>query len=138
MSEILKGLTKTTKVKIPTWPVSLPISPLLASYSESHSTLVTSVTTGNKSLLIRKNSSRALDRLNVSFNFTRAQVDYFLTFFYDTLSGGALRFQFIHPRKLSEIEVSFDPTNDQAFTVTPQANATMQWYEVSFSMVIWN
>lgn len=123
---------------IPTWPATLPVSPLLAEYSETHSTLATSVTTGNKSILLRRNTTRAQDRLSVSFVFTRQQVEYFTTFFYDTLAGGTLRFSFTHPRTLQVIECSFDPTTDQGFTIEPAGNDTMKHYHVAFTLIIWN
>lgn len=123
---------------IPIWPASLPLSPLLAEYSETHSSLATNVTTGNKSILLRRNTTRAQDRLNLSFNLSRQQVAYFTTFFYDTIAGGSMRFSFTHPRTLQEIECSFDPTSDQGFTISPAGNATMKYYKVSMTFIIWS
>lgn len=121
---------------IPTWPDSLPIAPLLADYSETKSSLAQAVTTGNKSILLRRNSTRAQDKLNVSFALNRQQTKYFEQFFYDTLAGGTLRFTFRHPRTLETIEASFDPTSEQALTITPQES--MEIYKVTFTLIIWN
>lgn len=121
---------------VPSWPASLPVAPQLATYSENYSSLAQAVTTGNKSLLVRRNGTRAQDKINVSFMLNRQQVEYFETFFYDTLAGGTLRFTFRHPRTRQVIDVSFDPTSDQVFTVEPQQ--TMEVFKVSFTLIIWS
>lgn len=124
------------KITIPIWPFTLPLSPLLDSYEETHSSLAQAVTSGNKSILLRRNATRAQDKLDVAFMLNRQQVGYFTTFFYDTLAGGSLRFHFEHPRTLEQIEVSFDPTAEKAFNVTPQQS--MDIYKVSFTLIVWN
>lgn len=123
-------------MNIPIWPESLPLAPLLAAYNESHSSLAASVTTGNKSILLRRNATRAQPKLNVAFALSRKQVEYFETFFNDTLAGGTLRFTFEHPRKRENIEVSFDPTNESGFTIEPQDS--MEVYKVSFTLIVWD
>lgn len=120
------------------WPPSLPQAPLLSAYNERYSSTVTSVTTGNKSLLIRKNSSRAQDRLEVAFIVTRKQVEIFKTFFNDTLDGGSRRFYFEHPRTLEDVECSFDPTTDAPFTITPADNITMEYFKITATFIVWN
>lgn len=124
------------RMNIPMWPDGLPIAPLLADYNETKSSLAQSVTTGNKSILLRRNSTRAQDKLNVSFALNREQTAAFEQFFYDTLAGGTLRFSFRHPRTLKTIEASFDPTSDQAITIAPMES--MKVYKVSFTLIIWN
>lgn len=121
---------------IPDWPVTLPKSPQLADYSETHSSLAQSVTTGNKAIILRRNSTRAQDKLNVTFMFSRQQTKYFTAFFYDTLAGGTLRFNFEHPRTLEKVEVSFDPTSEQGFTIEPQES--MNIYKISFTLIVWD
>lgn len=119
------------------WPASLPIAPLLATYNERYASTVTAVTTGNKSLLVRKNSSRAQNRLDVAFMLNKKQVEYFKTFYNDILDGGSTRFYFQHPRTLEDIECSFDPTTDQPFTITPADNLTMKYYKLVATFIIW-
>lgn len=121
---------------IPNWPSSLPISPLLDSYQETYTSLAQSVTSGNKSLLVRRNSTRSQDRLQVSFNLNKTQVSYFERFYYDTLAGGTLRFNFTHPRTGNVIEVSIDPTSDSSFTVTP--NNSNFYYKLDLTLIVWN
>lgn len=123
-------------MNIPIWPDSLPLSPLLDAYEETHSSLAQSVTSGNKSILLRRNSTRAQSKLSVAFALRRKEVEYFTAFFYDTLAGGTLRFTFEHPRTRKQIEVSFDPTSDQAFTIQPQQ--TMELYKIAFTLIVWD
>lgn len=127
---------RSIKANIPTWPDTLPPAPQLDGYNETHSSLTTSVTTGNKSLLIRRNSTRAQDRLNLTFMMNRKQVSYFEQFFYNTLAGGSLRFNFTHPRTLETIECSFDPTNDDSITITAQES--MNLFKVEVVFIVWN
>lgn len=121
---------------IPIWPTTLPQAPLIENLSERYTTLAQSVTSGNKSILVRRNSTRAQDRLAVSFNLTRAQVGYFEKFYYDTLAGGTLRFSFTHPRTKNTIEVSIDPTSDSSFTIEP--NGSMNFFLLTLQLIIWN
>lgn len=123
-------------MNIPTWPDSLPLSPLLDAYNEKHSSLAQSVTTGNKSILLRRNSTRSQTRLNVEFALNRKQTEYFETFFYTTLAGGTLRFTFRHPRKNKDVEVSFDPTSDDGFSIEPQQS--MEIYKIAFTLIVWD
>lgn len=121
---------------LPSWPVSLPIAPLLAAYLENHPSLSTSVTTGNKSKLIRKTSSRTQIPIVVEFNFSEAQMNVFETFFYNTLEGGAIRFTFVHPRTKQLVEVSFDPSQQNVFTISP--NGSMRYFKVTTQFLVWS
>ena len=121
---------------LPEWPSTLPVAPLISAYAETHKTLVTAVTTSNKSVLIRKNATRAQPTFTVDFNLTAAQTAFFETFFYDTLEGGAIRFTFKHPRLGTNIEVSFDPTQDSAFTIDPQGG--MENFKITTKFLVWN
>lgn len=121
---------------LPTWPVGLPIAPLLAEYTEPNKSLVTSVTSGNKSKIVRKTSSRTQRPLTVAFNLSASQVELFETFFYSTLEGGAIRFTFTHPRTLDNIECSFDPGQETAFTITPQDS--MSYFKVTTNFIVWD
>lgn len=119
------------------WPDSLPLAPLLADYHEGFTGVTTSVTTGNKSILIRRNSSRAQNRLYVAFLFNKEQVEYFETFFFDVLNGGSERFMFEHPRTRREIECSFDPTQNEPFTITPMEGLSMTYFKMESTFLIW-
>lgn len=119
-----------------TWPILLPQAPLLADFQEISTSTTSSVTTGNKSILVRRNTTRSQDRLKVSFHFTREQVDIFNEFYYDVLGGGAKIFYFKHPRTLKIIMVSFDPTSEQGFQLTPLGS--MNHYKVDATFLIWD
>ena len=121
---------------LPEWPSSLPVAPLIAAYNETHKTLATAVTTGNKTVLVRRNATRAQKTFTTNFSFTAAQVSTFETFFYTTLEGGAMRFTFKHPRKGTTIEVSFDPTQDSAFTIDPEGG--MDCLKITTKLLVWD
>lgn len=125
-----------TTISLPAWPSSLPLAPLIDAYNEAFPSLMANVTTGNKSLLLRKMASRSQITLDISFNLTEEQATIFEEFFYLTLDGGSLRFTFTHPRKKTEIEVSFSPTQQTAFTLKP--NGSMEFFEVSFQLLVWS
>ena len=121
---------------LPAWPASLPVAPLLDAYSEAFPSLIANVTTGNKSMLIRKMATRSQIVLNVEFNLTKEQASIFEDFYNLTLDGGAARFTFTHPRKNEEIEVSFAPSQQSAFTLTP--NGSMNNYKISLQLLVWS
>lgn len=125
-----------TEIVLPAWPGTLPLTPLLDAYNEAYPTLIANVTTGNKSMIVRKMATRSQTILSTSFNLTKAQAEIFEDFFYITLDGGAGRFTFTHPRKKEAIEVSFSPTQNEAFTLTP--NGSMDFYKVSMKLIVWS
>lgn len=125
-----------TEISLPSWPEALPLAPLLDAYDEAHPSLISNVTTGNKSMIVRKMATRSQVVLSTSFNLTRDQASIFEDFFYITLDGGASRFTFTHPRKKEEIEVSFSPTQNEAFTLSP--NGSMDFYELAMQLIVWS
>lgn len=124
------------EVSFPVWPPSLPVQPLIDAYNETVPILTSNVTTGNKSIIVRKNSSRIQTFMSVSFNFNKEQMDLFEEFYSQTLSGGANIFTFTHPRKKVTLEVSFSPRQETAYTVAP--NGSMEFFKVSAEFMIWN
>lgn len=123
-------------VAIPSWPVTLPTAPLFAAYSEQHPSLAAVVTSGNKSKLIRKTSTRAQVPISVEFNFSKDQMTLFENFVYTTLEGGAIRFTFKHPRTEQVVDVSFDASQQNLFTIVP--NGSMEYFKVSTQFLIWS
>lgn len=123
-------------VSLPVWPSALPRQPLLDALEESFPSLISNVTTGNKSMIVRKMASRSQTKLSVSFNFTKEQMQTFEDFFNQTLDGGSVRFTFKHPRKKQNVTVSFSPTQNVAFTSVP--NGSMNYFKVQAEFIIWN
>ena len=83
----------------------------------STKSLASVVTTGNKSAIIRRNTTRS--QTPIAFNFTKEQVAFFETFSMILLVGESS--SFTHPRKTT-IEVSFDPSQEEVYTIEPQDN----------------
>lgn len=120
---------------IPTWPVSLPQEPLIAGFTEEKKSLITSVTTGNRSMIVRKVASRTQNKITVSFNFSDEEMDTFENFFNNVLDGGANVFTFEHPRTHVVYNMSFDPSQSVAYKVEP--NGSMRFFKVSTSFIVW-
>ena len=123
------------EVTIPTWPDSLPLSPLIAAFQEEGKSLARAVTSGNKSVIVRKIATRTQRPISVAFNLSAEQVETFEQFFYGTLDGGVGRFSFTHPRTTDVIEVSFDPSQTTAFTIAPQSS--MRYFKLTAKFIIW-
>lgn len=123
---------------LPVWPPTLPIAPLLADFSEEIPGLATNMVTANKSLLIRRSCTRRQHKLNLAFHFTRLQTSYFEQFYNDGLLEGKRRFEFEHPRTRRVIEVSFDPTEEQCYSITPYITAKMEHYKVACRFIVWD
>ena len=116
--------------------MSLPVAPLIAAYQEEAKTLAKSITSGNKSLIVRKLATRTQRPISVAFNLSAEQVETFELFFNNTLDGGVGRFSFTHPRTGEEIEVSFDPTQSTAFTISPQSS--MRYFKLTAKFIVWS
>lgn len=121
---------------IPSWPSTLPSRPQRTSYQEQIPGMSQVVTTGNKSLLVRRNSTRAQEKLSVVYVLSSDQVEYLKMFYNDTLAAGTLRFNYTHPVTGKVIEVSFDPSSENGLTITP-FEKTLHW-QVSMTFIIWS
>lgn len=98
------------------WPISLPTTPTVASYSESSGVniLRTAMDAGPAKMRYR---GKRPDILNCAFIMTKEQVATLATFVNTTISG-VKRFNFTHPRTGSSVEVRLIPTDaDQLYTV---------------------
>ncbi len=123
-------------VSLPTWPTTLPQVPQKTSYQEVYTSLATSVVTGNKTKLIRRQATRAQDKISAIYVLSAAQVTDFESFYYNTLAGGTLRFTFPHPRTYVMTEVSLDPTSEQGFTLTPYESTL--YFQLAITFLVWN
>ena len=108
---------------MPTWPNTLPVSPLLDGFSETlPETLIrTKMETGPDK--VRARTSAGVRKFQMSFMFDRAQTATFDRFYQNTINGGALSFSFVHPRT--------DEVMDQRLTKAPQyMSANSKFFKV--------
>lgn len=134
-------------MSIPTWPVNLPVTPLITGYEETLYTGVRHMTAANRAPLIRRNAVLRMRMIKCSFILNQPQLEILEDFVYDTLAGGALRFSFTHPRTKETIECSFHSSGDDSplYTIgeprgTKLASDTEQYniyYEISFNLIVW-
>lgn len=107
------------------WPATLPIRPLVDGYSDAapNNVLRTSMDIGPAKT--RRRSAAAPFPITASFNLTAAQAEALYIFANDTLKGGALRFEWQHPRTGATIECRIVPSDKELVKFTP--NGPLRW-----------
>lgn len=83
---------------MPTWPVTLPQYVLEAGYQEQmeDQTIESQVDAGPAK--VRRRFTASVRRFQVVVQMTPAEADIFEDFFLNTLQGGSLSFDWVHPR----------------------------------------
>lgn len=101
---------------MPTWPLSLPTTPLQSSYREGQqagSAIRSNVETGPPKQ--RNRFTACIKPFQVAYAMTGAQLDTFWTFYRTTLGNGALSFDGLpHPRTQAAATHRFDASNPPA------------------------
>jgi hypothetical protein len=87
-----------------TWPVTLPAYPLLEGFQESvpDTTIRTDMEQGPAK--VRQRTTAGVRKMSLSYLMSKTQVAALESFYLTTLQGGALAFDFTHPR--SNVTVS--------------------------------
>lgn len=93
-------------MSIPTWPASLPAYPT-RNYSEESGVIILR-TPMEAGIAKQRRRGQRPDILNCSFEMTREQVETLEVFTKETLAGVS-RFNTLHPRKQTNIEVRIVP-----------------------------
>jgi hypothetical protein len=83
---------------MPTWPVSLPQTPLIAGYSEQPPDIIVETKMDAGPPKARRRFSAGIRPIKVKMLMTTAQVETLDVFYITTLAGGALTFDYTHPR----------------------------------------
>lgn len=102
------------------WPVTLPLRPLVEGYSDAapNNVLRTSVDIGPAKT--RRRSAAAPYPITANFVLTASQAADLDTFANTTLMGGALRFEWQHPRTGATIECRIVPSDKDLVKFTPE------------------
>lgn len=118
------------------WPSSLPVNPIADAYDEVQLSPVTRTKTEVGPGKQRRRFTATFKRFSVAFLLDRDQVDTFETFWADTLSHGALRFDLRHPRLDKTIEFRFPKgLGEDAFRIAPTSSEEDDdLFEVSFTL----
>lgn len=87
---------------MPVWPVSLP-KPLAAGFRETLpvTTIRTEMEQGPAK--VRRRTTAAIRKMSMSFLMTKAEIETLENFFLVTVAGGAIAFDFTHPRTGSTV-----------------------------------
>lgn len=101
------------------WPVSLPVQPLEKGYNEGipDNTLRSGNDAGPAK--VRRKAGLIPFPMAVVMLCTAAQVGTLQTFVNTTLSGGALRFEWTHPRTGATVEARFLPNGNKLVDLVP-------------------
>lgn len=83
---------------MPTWPVSLPQTPLIEGYSEQPPNIIIETKMDAGPPKARRRFSTGIRPIKIRMLMTTAQVEILDVFFVTTLQGGALTFDYNHPR----------------------------------------
>ena len=109
------------------WPATLPEEPLVRGYEETRPDMAVRTQADKGPPKVRRNTSKALRPMSVSFLLTATQAAALETFVSDTLGEGTYRFSWTHPRTGSAVEMLFLPVAEKRlYTLTPVGAAHWQ------------
>lgn len=83
------------------WPMELPQDVLIEGYDEKFSSQTIRTTMETGPAKVRRRTSAGVRSLSVSIDLSRDQADLLDAFYHVTLQGGALAFEWRHPRTQS-------------------------------------
>lgn len=92
---------------MPVWPVSLPQDVLIDGYDERPPDTTLRSTMDEGPAKVRRRFTAGVRVFSVTVALTRAQVETLDAFYRTDLQGGALRFDWTHPRTLAAVQFRF-------------------------------
>lgn len=115
------------------WPVTLPLRPLVEGFSDAapNNVLRTNMDVGPAKT--RRRSAAAPYPMTVQFSCTADQANTLYDFANTTLKGGALRFEWTHPRTGATIECRVVPSDRELVKFAP--SGANRWI-ASFSLEV--
>jgi hypothetical protein len=90
-----------------TWPDALPAYPLLDGFRETVPNTVIRTDMEQGPAKVRLRTTAAARAMSVSYLMNKTQVTALETFYLATLQGGALAFDFVHPRSNAVVSCRF-------------------------------
>ncbi len=114
-----------------TWPSSLPQSPLINGYSRTQQPQVARTPMDSGPAYQRRRFTAASKPITMMFNLDKAQRQTFWDFFNNTVSGGALPFDWVDPVDGSSVTFSF--VGD---SVPMETALSAEFYQIAVSMEI--
>jgi len=116
------------------WPISLPTAPLLRGLTEKRPDLTTRFSTDVGPAKVRARGTVGVTTFPCELLLTGTLVTTFDAFFYTTLAGGALTFDWTHPRLGTT--VSFRFVGPPEYTPAAPRQAGAERYRVKFTLEI--
>lgn len=108
------------------WPASLPDSPLVEGYQEKAPNLLIRQEVDQGPARVRRRCASRPWPMSATFILTKAEAATLETFAYTTLQGGALPFNWTHPRTGAAIDMRIVPGGDALYTLAP-AGSGVYW-----------
>jgi len=108
---------------MPTWPNTLPQSPLLDGFRETVPDITIRSTMDQGPAKVRLRTTAAVRTMALTYLMSKDQIAALETFYLATVQGGALSFTFTHPRSNTVMNCRFTrppeyvPTNGNFFRV---------------------
>ena len=119
---------------MPTWPASLPQKPLQRNYQENFGSTLVSTQMDKGPDKRRRRSTARVDTFQVSFIMDTTQVQTFENFVDNDLNGGALSYQWEHPRTGNTRSFRIVPQGqDNIFSLRPLSG---KLYEVTMQLEV--
>jgi hypothetical protein len=107
---------------MPAWPGTLPQYPLKQGYQRAGKAGLIRSGMEVGPAKVRRRTTAAVERMQLTFRMTAAERTAFLTFFETTVSGGVERFDFPDPETGATIVCRFaGGANEAPYTITPGA-----------------
>lgn len=92
---------------MPSWPETLPAFPLAESFRETLPDTAIRSPMEQGPAKVRLRTTAGVAHMSMSYVVSRAQAETLEDFYRDTLSGGSLAFDFMHPRKEQTVSCRF-------------------------------
>ncbi len=92
---------------MPSWPATLPASPLLERFRETAPNNVVRTEMEQGPAKLRQRTTAAVRTMIVSYLLSKAQVATLEAFYLTTLQGGTAGFDFTHPRTAATVSCRF-------------------------------
>lgn len=92
---------------MPSWPSTLPQTPLLRSYGETPPNLVLRTSMDAGPAKVRRRFTAGVRQFSFDFQLTGAQLEILDSFFMDDLAAGSTAFDFPSPRTGDPVQMRF-------------------------------
>ena len=112
-----------------TWPITLPVSPLLDGFTETAEEIIIRSKMDSGPDKVRARTTAGVRTFSMAFIMTKNETAVFDAFYLNDLNGGAIAFDFTHPRTGETLSMRvtkppvYTPQNSKYFRIKLEAEA---------------